>query len=96
MTINTVSLWLRLIFTALVLGCLAYAFAGCTDESGTRRALEGAGYTNIVTTGHEWTTCGNDETCTGFEAIGPSGKRVTGAVGCGYTGCSKGCTIRLH
>lgn len=86
---------LRLLLAVVIITWVVVT-AGCTDEAGTRRALEGAGYTSIELTGHEWTTCGNDETCTGFEAIGPTGKRVSGAVGCGYTGCSKGCTIRLH
>ncbi len=70
--------------------------ASCTNEEGARRTLDGAGYTNVRILGHRSFSCGGDDTCTEFEAFGPSGRRVTGAVGCGYSsGCSKGCTIRL-
>ncbi len=64
----------------------------CTDESGARQALEGAGFTGIKLGGYSAWKC-NDSTCTAFEATGPTGKRVSGAVGCGL-GCGKGCTIR--
>lgn len=35
----------------------------------------------------------SDGTCTGFEAVGPTGAHVTGVVGCGYF--FKGCTVRI-
>ncbi len=76
---------------------LAAAFS-CTNERGATRALEGAGYTEIELTGHASFECGNDNTCTGFRAVGPTGINVEGAVGCGYgsSGCTKGCTIRTN
>jgi hypothetical protein len=74
---------------------------GCTNteaETATRRALEGAGYTNIELRGFSWGGCAEDDvSCTEFAATGPSGISVTGAVGCrsSLSGCSiKGCTIR--
>lgn len=73
------------------------ALFSCTNEDRTRSTLDSAGYTNVVITGWSATGCGDsDGTCTGFEATGPTGKRVSGAVGCGrVAGCSKGCTLRL-
>ncbi len=73
---------------------LALAFVACTNKDAAVRTLEGHGFTNVVITGHRWTSCSDsDSTCTGFEATGPTGRRVTGAVGCGHWG--KGCTVRL-
>jgi hypothetical protein len=69
------------------------ALLACTNEDGARRALEGAGYTRVTITGYRYTGCGDsDSTCTGFDAVGPTGRAVTGAVGCGRV--FKGCTIR--
>ncbi len=69
----------------------------CTNEDGARSTLESMGFTDIRLTGYEPFDCGKgDDTCTGFRAIAPSGKNVTGSVGCGLvSGCSKGCTVRL-
>lgn len=68
--------------------------AGCTNSSGATRALLDAGYRQVVITGWSALSCSqDDDTCTGFTAIGPSGRQVSGAVGCGYF--FKGCTIRL-
>jgi hypothetical protein len=82
----------RILFiTGLIFACFA-----CSDSDRATKTLLDAGYTHIKTTGHAWNACGKDSVCTGFTAIGPSGRRVEGAVGCGYNnGCSKGCTIRL-
>lgn len=67
----------------------------CTNESGARTALEGAGYDNIEFHGYSMQCSDSDSTCTEFTATGPTGRMVHGAVGCGYSsGCSKGCTIR--
>lgn len=69
----------------------------CTSPDRARAALQAAGYTQVELTGHAWRTCGSDDTCTGFTALGPTRRYVEGAVGCGY-GCSsgKGCTIRIE
>ncbi|MGZ3681731.1 MAG: hypothetical protein ACXVDI_24485 [Ktedonobacterales bacterium] len=70
------------------------ALAACSDNDGARKALEGAGYSDIQVTGYEFTGCGeNDWTSTGFRAKGPTGKPVEGVV-CG--GWPKGSTIRTN
>lgn len=80
----------RLVFCAALIAGLS----GCTDESGARRTLEAEGFSNISITGWDAWSCGKgDDTCTGFEATGPTGRRVAGAVGCGYF--FKGCTVRV-
>ena len=72
------------------------AVFSCSDGDRARKALEDAGYINVTTTGWEaWACDKNDATCTGFTATGPTGRHVSGAVGCGAFSCSKGCTIRL-
>jgi hypothetical protein len=71
----------------------AFLLAACTDSGATGETLRSAGYTKVATTGWSCGTCGDkDWSCTGFEATGPTGVRVTGAVGCGFW--FKGCTIR--
>lgn len=68
----------------------------CTDSERTENTLANAGYTNINITGYDWGACSDsDSTCTGFTATGPTGRQISGAVGCGRTGCSKSCTIRF-
>lgn len=68
----------------------------CTDSDRVEQVLEDQGYTNVETTGYAWNRCSeSDGTCTGFRATSPSGRGVSGAVGCGRTACSKGCTIRF-
>lgn len=79
-----------LAITSVVAFC---AGGGCRDEAGARAALLGAGYTNIALGGWSW-ACGDDWTCTEFAAIGPTGLRVHGAVGCGLM--LKACTIRTE
>lgn len=64
----------------------------CSDETSTRRTLEGAGYSNISIEGWGLGCPEYENTCTKFSATGPTGKRVKGAVGCGFL---KGCTIRV-
>jgi hypothetical protein len=68
--------------------------SACSDADGARKALEGAGYTDIEITGVAWTGCGQDDyETTSFKAKGPTGKSVEGAV-CG--GWPKGATIRTY
>ncbi|HVZ89587.1 MAG TPA: hypothetical protein VHG72_21680 [Polyangia bacterium] len=77
-----------------LLAVVAILTPGCSDESATRHALEADGFTRIETTGWAPLGCSKDDsTCTGFEAVGPSGIRVTGVVGCGWF--FKGCTVRF-
>lgn len=70
--------------------------AGCTDNPGAMRALKGAGYHDIKITGYRFLGCdsgkGSDDNWhTGFDAVGPTGERVTGVVCAGFL---KGNTIR--
>lgn len=76
----------------LIAGLLV--LAGCTDESGARRVLQGAGYTEIRMTGYSFFSCSKDDTySTGFVAKGPTGQSVTGSVCSGVF--FKNSTIRL-
>lgn len=65
----------------------------CTEDR-TRQVLLDSSYSGVTIEGTGWRACGEDPYCTRFFAIGPSGRPVRGAVGCGI-GCGKGCTIRL-
>jgi hypothetical protein len=79
---------MKYIFIAL----LAVLVTGCTDAEVAKKALDGAGYTDVQMTGYEVFACSKDDTFhTGFKAKGPTGKPVEGVV------CSawlKGATIR--
>jgi len=78
----------------VTLGLCLLSLTGCTNGEGASEALRAAGYTKIAITGWSPLSCSNsDGTCTGFVAVGPSGRTVTGAVGCGYV--FKGCTVRV-
>ena len=68
---------------------------GCSDSETAIKALKGAGYSDIRTTGYSWFACGKDDSfSTGFMAKGPTGVPVKGAV------CSsliiKNATIRTN
>lgn len=68
------------------------AVPGCTDSDGARKALEGAGYTNIQTGGYSMFSCSeSDDFATEFTATGPTGQPVHGVVCAGWL---KGATIR--
>jgi len=78
----------RMMGVALVAGALA----GCSDAKTAIRALEGAGYTEVETTGWSFFGCGENDTFkTSFKAKGPTGKPVAGVVCSGWL---KGATIR--
>jgi len=71
----------------------AILLIGCTDEAGTRRALEGEGFTDISVNGYDAWSCGKDDTyATKFTATNARGKVVSGVVCCGDF---KGCTVRF-
>ncbi len=77
----------------LVLALLLGGVSGCSDEDAARSALLDEGFKDIQITGWEFGCAKDDGTCTGFHATGPTGRRVTGVVGCGYV--FKGCTVRI-
>ena len=71
----------------------AVALSACSQSDRATSALKDAGYTNIQTTGYAWFACSEKDTfATGFEAVGPTGRKVSGAV---CSGVFKGQTIRL-
>jgi len=77
----------------ILLGLSVVILSGCTSSDGATRALDSAGYSQIQITGFRFFGCGEDDNFrTGFAAVGPTGKPVTGVV-CG--GFLKGSTIRL-
>jgi hypothetical protein len=63
------------------------------DQDSARATLAAQGFTRVVLTGHAYFACGDDMKCTTFSAVGPTGRAVRGAVGCGMW--MKGCTIRV-
>lgn len=60
------------------------------------RILEDAGYTNVTLTGHRFAGCSKDDNIrTGFEALGRTGRKVSGVI-CGQWGVfNKSNTIRI-
>ena len=77
----------------LILILLAAGVAGCTQPDKALRALESAGYTQVVIEGYAVFGCDkNDQFHDRFSAVGANGKPVSGVV-CG--GFFKGATIRL-
>jgi hypothetical protein len=76
----------------LILLCWLFSL-GRTNPSDATRVLEGAGYRDIRITGYRmFMASEHDWESTGFEATGPNGQRVSGAV---TGGVGKGRTIRL-
>lgn len=79
----------------IILLLFALLFASCTDEEQARRVLENQGYTKIQITGYKHFSCGKDDsTSTGFNAMSPADKPVSGVVCCGLW--LKNCTIRFE
>lgn len=78
----------------LTVGLLAaLALSACTDDVGTRRHLEDAGYSDIEITGYRPLACSNDDGWkTGFRAHAVNGREVTGTF---CQGVLKGGTIRV-
>ena len=80
---------LRSVFLVLPLLVLT----ACSDPSGAQRALDDLGLKNIQTTGYRWFGCDkNDLYHTGFTAVNPNGKQVSGVV---CSGIFKGNTVRF-
>jgi cytochrome oxidase Cu insertion factor (SCO1/SenC/PrrC family) len=69
--------------------------AGCTDTGRATEILREEGYTRVEITGYEFGCGEDDSTSTGFRAVNLAGNHVHSVVCCGYTGCSKACTVRL-
>ncbi len=77
----------------IVIGVFVIGPSSCTDEQGATRVLQQNGYKDVHITGFRpFMKSESDFYSTGFDAISPSGDRVTGAV---TGGLLKGKTIRL-
>jgi hypothetical protein len=75
----------------MIAACIS--LGACTQGDRATQALADAGYTNIQISGYAWFSCSEKDTfATAFEARGPSGRPVSGAVCSGFL---KGQTIRL-
>lgn len=78
-----------------MLGLLSILLVGCSAPDTATEALKGAGYSQIKITGWSPFSCSKDDTfSTGFEAKGPTGVSVTGAVCSGLI--FKSATIRTN
>lgn len=76
-----------------IIVAIAAALSGCTNTSNAKRALEGAGYTNIQMNGYAFFGCDEkDAFHDAFTAEGVNGKPIEGVV---CSGWFKGSTIRL-
>ena len=72
---------------------MLFEMCSCTDPKGAQRVLQNAGYKDIQITGFRFLLKDEkDWYSTGFEATGPNGNKVTGAV---TAGLFKGNTIRF-
>ncbi|EON13430.1 hypothetical protein [Pandoraea sp. SD6-2] len=82
---------MRLVALAALLALLS----ACTDSDTARRALVGAGYTDVHIDGYSFYGCGdNDDYSTAFTARGPTGVLVSGAVCSSFL--TKAATIRFN
>jgi hypothetical protein len=78
--------------SALVGTCVAMD-AGCRAGGEGVEALKAQGMTDIVLGDRAWWGCGRDDSFNSeFVATNAQGKRVSGAVCCGWL---KGCTVRF-
>lgn len=78
-----------------MIGLLSILLVGCSAPDTATKALKGAGYSQIKITGWSPFSCSKDDTfSTGFEAKGPAGVSVTGAVCSGLI--FKNATIRTN
>lgn len=82
----------RLVSLAAV-AAITLTVTACVNEPEARKVLEAQGFTDIKINGYQLFGCGKEDfDHTGFTAVGPSGKTVTGVV-CG--GWLKGSTVRF-
>lgn len=79
----------------LIAALAVLSLSGCTDAENATRVLENAGYSDIYITGYKVFSCSEDDfQHTGFNAVGPTGKRVSGTVCSGVF--FKNSTIRFE
>jgi hypothetical protein len=79
---------------SLVLSFLVALACGAGDEG--LYAIEAAGYTDVQMGDHAYWKCGNNDNYNShFTATNANGRRVSGVVCCGMSGCGKACTVRF-
>ena len=67
--------------------------AACSDAPSAERALDNLGFKDVKVTGYRIWGCGEEYTFhTGFEAVNPNGKIVTGVVCSGWL---RGSTVKF-
>lgn len=82
-------LFLLLIIALFMIGCPK----ACQSPDTAREVLENNGFTEIKITGYRWFSCDEKDLFhTGFEAVAPNGRKVTGVV---CSGVMKANTIRF-
>jgi len=82
---------MRIILILLAVGMLS----ACTEPGNAKRILEDQGYRDVQITGYSFFACSKDDTFhTGFKAISPVGKPVSGTVCAGLI--FKNSTIRFE
>lgn len=65
--------------------CLLVMTSSCTSRSDADRALDALGFTDIEVTGYRMFSCGDDYFYhTGFHAMNPQHKKVSGTVCSGF------------
>lgn len=86
---------MKYINRTIVAALFLFGVAGCTDADNATRILEANGFEQIEITGYSWFSCSEkDGQSTGFKAVGPTGKKVEGAVCSGFF--FKNSTIRFE
>ncbi|MBS7812303.1 lipoprotein [Roseococcus pinisoli] len=75
----------------------ALTLAACSDGPTAKRVAEDQGFTQVETTGYRWSGCGEQDSYrTGFRALSPNGRRVSGVVcSSSFFGFGKTNTLRL-
>ena len=77
----------------VIMVCAVLSLCACTRPDATKDLLTSQGYKDVTITGYSFFACSKDDTfATGFDAVSPTGQRVSGAV---CSGLMKGSTIRF-
>lgn len=69
----------------VIAALIALAVSGCTsqqeDDANALRVLEESGFSHVILNGHAYFACAKNEiSSTSFDAVGPTGRKVRGAV----------------
>lgn len=75
---------------------IALLLTACGAGEDGKRAVESAGFTDVVIGDSATWRCGEDDSYNShFTAVNAQGRKVSGVVCCGTSGCSKACTVRF-